>query len=66
MAEDLGGVRPATNGPASASTVAEPTDIDRARRMAAYRRKEHPKYVRALDRHIAHVYGPEYVRRWAA
>jgi hypothetical protein len=66
MAEEMGGVQPASNGLASASTVAEPTDIERARRMAEYRRKEHPKYVRALDRHIAHVYGPEYVRRWAA
>lgn len=58
--------RAAGIGPATDPTVAEPTDIDRARRMAKYRAKEHPKYVRALDRHIAHVYGPEYVRRWAA
>lgn len=66
MTENTGGVRPAADGPASAATLQAPTDIDRARRMAAYRAKEHPKYVRALDRHIAHVYGPEYVRRWAA
>jgi hypothetical protein len=66
MTEDTGGVRPAVNRPASATTVAEPSDIDRACRIAAYRAKEHPRHVRALDRHIAHVYGPEYVRRWAA
>lgn len=66
MTQDPGGVRGAGIAPATTSTVAEPTDIDRARRMAAYRAKEHPKYVRALDRHIAHAYGPEHVRRWAA
>jgi len=66
MTEDLGGVRPASNRPASATTVSDTPDIVREKRRAAYRAKEHPKYVRALDRHIAHVYGPEYVGRWAA
>jgi hypothetical protein len=42
MAEEMGGVQPASNGLASASTVAEPTDIERARRMAEYRMGEAP------------------------
>lgn len=32
MIEQTGGVRPAVNRPATTSTVAEPTDIERARR----------------------------------
>lgn len=67
MSDELtGGVLPAGNGQATSATVADGSDIERDKRRADYRKREHPKYVRALDRHIAHVYGPEYVRRWAA
>jgi hypothetical protein len=66
MTENLGGAQPAAIRLATSSTVAEPTDTVREERRAAYRAKEHPKYVRALDRHIARAYGPEYVRRWSA
>jgi hypothetical protein len=52
MAEEMGGVQPASNGLASASTVAEPTDIERARRMAEYRKKQAEAARRALNRHI--------------
>jgi hypothetical protein len=58
MAENTGGVRPASNGPASATTVAEPTDIRPWR--------PDPRHVKALDRHITSRYGPEYVRGRAA
>lgn len=57
MSENLGGVRPGLSRPASATTVAETTDSEREERRAAYRAKEHPKYVRALDRHIERCYG---------
>lgn len=53
MTEDVGGVRPASNRPASALTVAEPTDIERARRMAEYRKKQAEAARRALNRHVS-------------
>jgi hypothetical protein len=53
--------RPGVNG-----TIADPTDIDRAKRMTAYRARQRVVARIALDRHIAHVYGPQYVRGWAA
>jgi hypothetical protein len=49
--------RPAGDRPAIDSTVPSLTDIEREQRRAAYRAKEHPKYVRALDRHIERCYG---------
>jgi hypothetical protein len=62
MTEPTGGVRPAVNRPATASTVLEAYD---ARRPRHYWRPD-SRNVRALDRHIASRYGPEYVRGRAA
>lgn len=50
-------VRRADDAPAL-PTVAEPTDIPRRRHW-----QPKPRNVLALDRHIAHVYGDEWVAR---
>lgn len=60
-----GGVRPAANRPAAVFTVTQPGDMTRAKRMSAYRARQRAVARIALDRHIEHVYGPEYVRRCA-
>lgn len=52
------GARAAVDSPGSAPTVPPPTDIKLWR--------PDRRNVRALDRHIASRYGPEYVRGWAA
>lgn len=58
MTEPEEGVRLVPTEPAPHATVPPPTDI----RMWRPERRN----VRALDRHIASRYGPEYVRGWAA
>lgn len=61
-----GGAGPAVNRPGAEPTLDEPTDIARAKRMSAYRARQRAVARIALDRHIEHAYGPEYVRGWAA
>lgn len=64
--QNEGDVRPAVNRPAAADTVTQPACMTRAKRMTAYRARQRAVARIALDRHIEHVYGAEYVRGWAA
>jgi hypothetical protein len=63
---EMGGTGPGLSRPGAEDTVSHTTDIDRAKRMSAYRARQRVVARIALDRHIAHVYGPQYVRGWAA